>query len=369
MKTLYLILIFLHAAIHTLGFVKAFSLKDIKALSQPISKPMGLLWLACTMLFLAYLILRLIHSNYAMLIGGLAVVVSQFLVIYFWSDAKYATLLNGLILMVLTINFSAFQFERTIDQEISVILEQSTDQVPSSINPEDLLKLPLCVQNWMVQSGATKQPRTRNGFLQQKAKMKLKPEQDNWYVADAKQISEIDQPAFVWTVDLAMNPLMGIKGRDKFVEGKGEMLIKMNALFNVVDATGAKIDEGSLQRFLGELVWFPSLALSEYVTWESITENSAKATMKYEGTEGSGIFHFNNRGDFTKFVARRYRGNEPDAARKDWVLTVDEYATFEGIRVPSKMKATWVLDSGDWTWLELEILAIDYNISPAFEWP
>lgn len=313
--------------------------------------------------------MQLAHSKYALILGALAVVISQFMVIYFWSDAKYATLINGVILIVLTINFNGLQFERSINQEVSAILNASTEQNSSTIGQEDLVHLPSCVQNWIIQSGAIKQPRTTNGFLQQKAKMKLKPEQTNWYLAEAMQVSVIDQPAFVWTVDLSMNPLMSIKGRDKFVSGKGEMLIKMNALINIVDATGEKIDEGSLQRFLGELVWFPSLALSEYISWESITENSAKATMNYEGTTGEGVFYFNGNGDFVKFIAKRFQGNQPDAKRKDWILTVDDYATFEGIRVPSKMKATWALDSGDWTWLELEILNIDYNLSTSFELP
>jgi hypothetical protein len=42
-------------------------------------------------------------------------------------------------------------------------------------------------------------------------------------------------------------------------------------------------------------------------------------------------------------------------------LTVDDYKVFGGIKVPSKMKATWILDDLDWTWLELEIADMEYN--------
>ena len=67
--------------------------------------------------------------------------------------------------------------------------------------------------------------------------------------------------------------------------------------------------------------------------------------MNYKGTHGSGTFYFNEKGDFIKFIALRYKGNEPDSKRYPWVLTVDDYAEFGGIRIPSKMKATWKLDN------------------------
>ncbi len=63
-----------------------------------------------------------------------------------------------------------------------------------------------------------------------------------------------------------------------------------------------------------------------------------------------------------KFSAMRFQGNDPDAEREEWVLTVDGYCVFDGIRIPSEMKATWKLDAGDWTWQELEILNIEYDL-------
>jgi hypothetical protein len=109
------------------------------------------------------------------------------------------------------------------------------------------------------------------------------------------------------------------------------------------------------------MVWFPSLALSPYISWEPINSLTAKATMTYKRTSGSGTFYFNTKGDFIKFSAMRYMSNTPDAKRHEWVLLVDEHKSFEGIKVPSKMTATWKLDSTDWTWINLEITDIRYN--------
>lgn len=116
-----------------------------------------------------------------------------------------------------------------------------------------------------------------------------------------------------------------------------------------------------MQRFLGEMAWFPSLSLSPFITWKQISDTSAVATMEYMGTKGSGTFYFSADGDFTKYVALRYKENEPTSKKYEWVLLVNDYNTFEGIRVPSKMTATWKLEEGDWTWLKLEVTDIKYN--------
>ena len=57
----------------------------------------------------------------------------------------------------------------------------------------------------------------------------------------------------------------------------------------------------------------------------------------------------------------RYMGNDPDAKRYEWVINVDDYAIYEGIKVPSKMRATWMLDEGEWTWCVIEIKELIYN--------
>ena len=60
-----------------------------------------------------------------------------------------------------------------------------------------------------------------------------------------------------------------------------------------------------MQRFFGEMVWFPSLALSPHITWEPINGKSAKATLDYQGTSGSGTLFFNEEGDVIRVSALR----------------------------------------------------------------
>ena len=59
-------------------------------------------------------------------------------------------------------------------------------------------------------------------------------------------------------------------------------------------------------RYLGEIVWVPSAALSDYITWEEMDSTTARATMSYGGITASGIFKFDENGAFVSFEADRY---------------------------------------------------------------
>ena len=362
MRIAFLLLTILHGLIHFLGFVKGFGLAEVKELSLSISKPVGLIWLTTGILFLIYGISWWTNYSFSWVIGITAVIISQILVLIYWQDAKAATLPNLIILVVAIISLGSYNFNRLVQADTTRILNQTQLTPERSISEKDLQALPLPVQKWLRRTGIIDEPFISNGRVLQKLEMKMKPEQEKWLEATAVQYSTVDVPAFIWSVDARMNSLIGFKGRDKFEEGKGEMLIKLEGLVNIVDETGEKLDEGSLQRYLGEMVWLPTLALSPYVSWEEVNDSTATATLAYKGTRGSGTFYFNSAGDFIKFSALRYKGNEADAKRYEWVLQVEEHNSFEGIRVPSKMTATWKLENKDWTWLKLEVVDIDYNV-------
>jgi len=361
MRIAFLLVVFLHGILHLLGFIKAFGIKEVQELTVSISKPMGLLWFLSALFFLTYGWLYHGDHKYVWLSGLLAVLISQTLIFLFWQDAKWGTLPNILILFASILSFGHYHFQNRIDQETADLLRQNSGIEGELLEEADISGLPGPVQKWLRHSRVIGKPHIYLGKIIQKGEMKLKPDQGHWMSATAKQYTDLTKPAFIWSTQVKMNPFIYFHGRDRFVNGKGEMLIKVNSLFNAVDAQGKKIDEGAIQRYLGEMVWFPSLALSPYVTWEAIDDTSAKATIKYMGTQGSGTFYFTSEGDFVKFSAMRFMGNEADSQRHEWILSVDGYKNFAGIKIPAVVNATWKLDTGDWTWLKLEIMDLRYN--------
>ena len=369
MKFIFLLLVMIHGIIHFLGFVKGFELKEVRELTLPITKLSGLVWFIAAILFLVYGILMFFDIRYAWITALLAVVLSQILIILFWKDAKFGTIPNILIFVVSMISFGYFNFQNLVKRETIELLHKNGRYEKSIVKEDDLRELPDVVKKWMVNSGITGKPLIHYGKIKQSIEMQIKPDQKNWLTAKAIQYSTIDTPAFLWYVDVKMNSFLNLKGRDKYTNGKGEMLIKLNSIFNLVNERGSKLDEGTLQRYLGEMVWFPSLALSPFIKWEEIDPYTTLATMNYKGISGSGKFHFNQSGEVVKYTALRFMGNESNAKRHEWTIRILDHSSFEGIKVPSKITSSWKLDNEDWLWLKMEVTDIKYNDKDVFNPP
>jgi hypothetical protein len=145
------------------------------------------------------------------------------------------------------------------------------------------------------------------------------------------------------------------------MEGKGKMTIKMLSFTTTTDVGGEKIDGAALQRYLAEICWFPSAALSFNIKWQSIDSFSAKATLSYNWSTSTVDFLFNKDGSLVGCNANRFTGSDVNAVREIWQVRTTAFPIMNNIRMPIKSEVAWKLKTGDFTWLKLEITAIEYN--------
>lgn len=166
MRIVFLVIVFIHGLIiHLLGFVKGFDFKEIKELTLPISKPMGLLWLTAAILFMIYGILYFTNNKYTWLVGLFAVIISQILVILFWNDAKFGTIPNLLILLISLVSLGSYllksEFTNKVNNDFSVNNMLSTEILAES----DIAHLPVVVQKYLYYTKSVGQPKVKNLFL------------------------------------------------------------------------------------------------------------------------------------------------------------------------------------------------------------
>ncbi|WP_224484724.1 DUF6920 family protein [Robertkochia aurantiaca] len=361
MRTAFIIIIALHALIHLMGFLKGFGISEFEGLSQPVSKTYGFLWLLAFLLLAFTLVLFATHSDFWWLSGIFSVILSQVLILVFWSDAKFGTLINLIILIASVVAWSNHAFLSKVEKEKAGIIQNSETFSDEIITAEDISHLPNVVKKWLTNSEVIGKQRVPTVYLTQELLLKMKPDQESWYRGSAEQFFSVRPPAFIWTIDMKMNPIMPVAGRDKFEAGKGEMLIKLLSLIPVANARDhEKVNQATLQRYLAEIVWFPSAALSDYIKWEALNEYSAKAIMTYEGTRGEGIFHFDHSGRFKKFTAMRFQDSEK-AEPTEWIVTATKTDTRNGVKIPVECEASWKMNDSTWTWLKLKITDISYG--------
>ena len=125
LRALYALIILMHGFIHLLGFVKAFDLAKITLLTHHISKPAGIFWLINTLLFITVTIAFFFKKEWWWILGFLAVILSQILIITQWQDAKIGTLANLVILIPLIIGFAFWNFNVQINNETKEILAEN----------------------------------------------------------------------------------------------------------------------------------------------------------------------------------------------------------------------------------------------------
>lgn len=251
------------------------------------------------------------------------------------------------------------RFNRKVDREVEALFEKvgSTDR---KISEENLDGLPDAVRRWLENSGVMDRGDIKAVRLKQNAEMRL-AEGKPWMPVRAEQYFIPHQPGFIWKADIRMAPFLHISGRDKYDDARGNMLIKVLSLFTAADSSGPEIDQGTMLRYLAEMIWFPSAALNDYIIWTTIDDNNAEATMTYGDVSATGVFTFNSQGDPTHFEAERYGDFDGEMRLETWAIPLKSYREFEGVRVPTEGEVTWKLDSGDFNWFNFEVVEIEYD--------
>jgi hypothetical protein len=355
----------IHSLLHLVGFAKEWSIGFHGQLSDQsliqfygnTSKIAGVVWLLASVLFLSGAFGYLLRREWYLVPTAAALLISQVLIIIYWQDAKYGTIVNVAILIVVIFSAAATHFGRKVAQEVNSVRSQAeTNEI--IITEEMVSNLPKNVQRWMRGSNVVGRKTPNVIRLLQKGSMRTKPE-SKWMAFEAIQYFTIDPPAFVWSAKINASPMFTIVGRDKYQNGEGNMLIKPLYIFTAADSRGEQINQGTLLRYMAEMAWFPQSAASEYLRWEFIDDHQARVTMEYGGTSASGVYLFNDDGSVAGFEALRYGDFDGTYRKEKWSVATKGYKTFNGIRIGNKSEVTWKLKEGDFKWLKLEITGVD----------
>lgn len=355
-RLLFAIVLLFHGLIHLMGFAKAFKLAEVPQLTGSFSKTSGLLWLVASLLFAASVLLLFLKKDWWWMVAIPAVLLSQILIFSQWGDAKFGTIANIIALAGIVLAYGSWNFNAMVKKELALLFPKE-EEVKTVLTKEMLAPLPPVVQKWLERSGVVGKEIARRVHLKQRGEMKTKPG-GNWIPFEAEQWNSINPPGFIWTTQILAGPGMTIAGRDKYEDGRGNMLIKLMWLFPVADTKGPETDQGAMLRNLAEVCWFPSAACNGYIQWQQLDSLTAQATMTNGGITASGIFRFNSDGDVVSFEAKRYYDRKEGATLEDWLVVNKGWREFDSVRVPYKSEITWKLKDGDFTWLKLEITDI-----------
>ncbi len=257
-----------------------------------------------------------------------------------------------LILLVVMSIVGIVLFNASVEKE-KVILFNSSREIDAKITQKDLDDFPDLMKNYLSKVNIVGKPKYCNAIFTQKGEIRTDPKK-RWLPFSATQYMSSNNFGFIWKAK-ALPMLI----RDKYANGKGEVKVSALGLKNIVLFSGQKVDQSSLGRYLGELIWFPIGFLNPDISWETIDYRTIKATIINGNHTIEGFFIFNQKGMIDHFKTKRYR----DIELEDFIGEVGEYQNYNGLLVPNTMTAIWDLKKGKQKYFKANIL--DYKLMPA----
>jgi len=237
----------------------------------------------------------------------------------------------GLIGLAASVN--SLRFSRRVARETRQLWQAPTG--PHAIDRTRLERLPAPVRAYLAKALGVR--RTAVATLRFRHGGRFRTKLDGpWQPIRGEQYDAADPPGFLWWGRLRAAPGVWVDARDRCVNGVGGMFVSFESSITLADRSGPELDQGSLLRLLSDLVLLPTAFLDDrYATWAGVDASSARATLRLNGREVSGIFEFGGDCLPRGFFAERYF--DTGAGRPElrpWSGDYADYREVEGLLVP-----------------------------------
>jgi hypothetical protein len=368
MRTTLTVLLALHGLLHLLGFAKAFGLARLPQLEQPISRPMGVAWLAAALLLLATAVAVNVMPRWWWIPGIASLVLSQVVIVSSWSDARYGTLANALILIAVAIGFLSqgpTSLRAEYDREVERIVARAVPAAPALEG--DLARLPAPVRRYILASGGAAPAVSRSFQARFRGRIRSGPEA-RWMPFTAEQVEAFDEPVRLFYMDATMFgvPLQVLH---VFRGSTATMRVRAAGLLTLVDAKGPELDRAETVTLLNDMsVLAPGSLLDPRIRWQEIDDRSARATFTNGAQSVVADLIFGPDGLLADFASDDRRKASADGKTFEpmrWTTPVRDYRGFGPWRISTRAETMWHPRPGPFAYGEFELLDIVHDASAA----
>lgn len=354
-----------HALIHLAGFAKAFRVAALDALTLPISRPLGLLWLAAALcLAAAAAAVSMGHARW-WLPAVIGVVLSQAAIVSSWSDAKAGTIVNALIAVALVpalADLRPSSNHATFERRVRATTTGPTQPAPV-ITDADLAPLPPLVRGYLLRVGVVGRPRVRTVRVRFHGAIREGPD-SAWMPFHGVQHSRLDTPERLFFMR-ATRAGLPIDGLHAFRSDEASMRIRLASLVTVADVSGPSLVRSETVTFLNDLCLFAPAALVDApIEWTTVDARSVRARYTLGRQQVAAVLTFDPAGDLVDFRSEdRYQDAGGADRQLPWTTPVSRFRTFAGgARLPGYGEGWWHPPEGAFAYLRIELDDIAYDV-------
>lgn len=362
LKTIFIIIVILHGLIHLFGFVKAFEFADVSALNQEISKPAGFIWLIGAILFVITALLLMFRVDAWTYFGLVSVIVSQILIFMYWQDAKFGSIANVLILIVIVFGFFHMNFKSKYKMEVKAGFDQTSAIPDTMLTTDDIKHMPELVQKYIHYSGSIGKPKVHNFRIDFSGKIRSY-EAKEWMTLTSEQYSFMPATRLFF-LDATIKQIP-VSGFHSFKNGKAFMDIRLLSLFKVQYMEGKEMNISETVTFFNDLCCMaPAALIDERIKWLETEGNKVKASFTNFGITVSAWLHFNEKGELVNFVSEdRYAASENgEAIKLKWSTPLRDYKVTNGYKLATYAEAIYTYPDGDFTYATFTLKDLRVNV-------
>jgi hypothetical protein len=365
--------VLLHAAIHLLGVAKAFGLADLAALPLAIARPMGVLWLAAAMLLGIAAWAALTDAPWFWIAGGVGVVVSQVAILTAWHEAWAGTIANALVLVAVVAAIRSPWPDR-LDRDFALAVADrlAAPARPRVLLESDLAPLPPPVQRYLRVTGSVGRAMVTNFRAVTHGRIRGGP-RDGWMAFTAEQLNTAGvEPARLYLMH-ARKAGLPVTVFHRFVGIDATMHVAIADLIPLVDAAGPEMDRSETVTILNDLaVYAPAALVDPAIRWRAIDDTTAEATWTRGEQTVSATLRFAPSGELVDFWSDDRSALSADgttATRMRWSTPLDGYRDYGGVRLASHGEGRWHAPDGTYTYIDITLDAIAFNVARLAEAP
>ena len=359
-----------HGLILFMGFAKAYGLAEFSVLTQPISHPVGVLWLAAAVLCWLTAGALFVAARWWWAVGALAVVLSQVVIITSWTDAKFGTAVSVLLLIAVGFGFASTG-PLSLSTEFAKDLRHAAarSSAPSSVGSPvltdtDLATLPEPVQRYVRRSGAIGRPRVHDFRMTWTGRIRADASSE-WMEFTADQVNTVDTPRRFFLMDATMKHLP-VDVLHAFDENGATMRVKLLSTFPMVDAKGPELTRGETVTMFNDIcLYSPGSLTLPFVTFEPIDDHAARGHFTLGANTISAELRFNDADELVDFISDDRTALSPDGREyipMRWTTPAHDYADVGSARVATRAEVRWNSGDGPWTYGEFALDSLAYNV-------
>jgi hypothetical protein len=360
LKLLLVLFLLIHGLIHILGFAKAFHYGQISQLTRIISKPMGVLWLLAALLFIVSCLLFVFKKSVWWMVGLPAVLLSQFLIFTVWSDAKFGTIANSILLIAFILGYGNWQFEREYKRDLAIKMQRGQPSVNEMLTEGDLQHLPLPVQRYLRYAGVLNKPKIKNFKIVFDGQMREKGK--DWFSFTSEQYNFIkEEPTRLFFMQAKMYGIT-VPGYHAYKNGKASMQVRLFGLFPVVNSKPGELDKAETVTLFNDMCLLaPSSLIDPAIRWQALDSLSVKAAFTVHDQTIAATLYFNEKGQLINFISDdRYA--IADKMQYRFSTPVSNYINFNGYNLPAYGEAIWHYPDGAFAYGKFQLREIQYNV-------